>query len=90
MKGYDGLGSLKNRTALATFFGKKLRKDDRGILHEHFCRVPLNAGPIYNYSQQRKGKIAPENGEKGGLDGQRGARRDRGGEESHGKDLLTV
>ena len=22
MKGYDGLGSLKNRTALATFFGK--------------------------------------------------------------------
>ena len=25
MKGYDGLGSLKNRTALATFFGKKER-----------------------------------------------------------------
>ena len=23
MKGYDGLGSLKNRTALATFFGKE-------------------------------------------------------------------
>ena len=32
MKGYNGLGSLKNRTALATFFGKtkntkKERKD---------------------------------------------------------------
>ena len=26
MKGYDGLGSLKNRTALATFFGKDLRR----------------------------------------------------------------
>ena len=26
MKGYDGLGSLKNRTALATFFGKTRKR----------------------------------------------------------------
>ena len=72
MKGYDGLGSLKNRTALATFFGKKERRIaaffTNILSYSAYCRPDLQLR--FGWMKPTKGKLALGSGEKGELNRQ--------------------